>query len=564
MQSWPAAQTQSLRPKGEVVMSQTSVLNAGQFVDLENGVILDKNSKVWLAQTGNDDITLYYALQYTNAGTAETGKNYGIHVHTGTDCSSTATQGGHMWLPRSEKDPWAGAASPYTYVLSGQNSNAPAYGSFVIKGGAGYTLEDMKNRVIVIHIGPTRVACAKLAMETGLAVSYDLAEGALPSMKGGLHLSRSSSKSCDASNSASNSARSTNMFTSDSTVQGQWHDYWHAISYTADASGRARGVAAVPSTYSAYDAQAAVVVFYRGLDHTVESAASPLGPFACGEFAWEYGAGDGPAAFRGGTQANVGRNDGASAGQIGGYVTIENSRATGGKSRIRWHISGLGAKSKHKWHIHNYGDVTPNSQGSMTGGHFIGEDLSDNSEGEQKWLTEGGEVGYIGNGSPYPKGPASVISADSSGVSVGEVMDDYISLSGPNSVIGRSIIIHGMRLNSVGNWVAGRAAMCTIGRANPESASVGGKRNPASTSSTSGVSFTGISAYPGYDGPLKDTISGIVTVGQIDRETVVLGYELSGMGTGTGDIGRTGGIHIHAGTSCEKISDGKYCHLRLV
>ena len=162
-------------------------------------------------------------------------------------------------------------------------------------------------------------------------------------MKGGLHLSKNPSKSCD----ASDSANTNHMFTSDSVMKGLWYDYWHAVTYSADASGRARGVAAVPSTYSTYDAQGAVVVFYRGLDHTQTSASSPLGPFACGEFSFEYGAGAGPASFRGGAQANVGRHDGASAGQIGGYVMIENSRATGGKSRIRWHISGLGAKSKH-------------------------------------------------------------------------------------------------------------------------------------------------------------------------------------------------------------------------
>ena len=84
--------------------------------------------------------------------------------------------------------------------------------------------------------------------------------------------------------------------------------------------------------------------------------------------------------------------------------------------------------------------------------------------------------------------------------------------------------------------------MCTIGRADPEIDSTGGKQSPASASSTSGVFLTSISAYPGYTGPLKDSITGIVTVGQLDRETVVLGYELSGMGTGQGDIGRTGGM----------------------
>ena len=50
-----------------------------------------------------------------------------------------------------------------------------------------------------------------------------------------------------------------------------------------------------------------------------------------------------------------------------------------------------------------------------------------------------------------------------------------------------------------------------------------------------------------------------MTVGGIDRETVVLGYELSGMGTGAGDIGAMGGIHIHAGTSCETSGEGRSC-----
>lgn len=542
-------------PRGEAVLSETNLLQAADFENMgTGGVELDTKSKVWLGQTG-DDVTLYYALKYSNAGAGVTGKNYGVHVHTGTDCATAQTQGGHMWLPRSETDPWAGAASPYTYVLSGEAVTDAAYGSFVIKGGAGYTMADMVGRVVVIHVDAARVACAKLSYAPGIALTYDISGGVMPGVKGAMHVSKIAAKTCT----APDSAQRVNMFTSEDAVKGEWNDYWRAISYVADAGGRARGVAVVPSTFSAYDAQGATVVFYRGLDHSDSVATSEEGPIACGDLAWEYGTGAGPASFRGGAQANVGRAGGESAGEIGGYVTLENSRATGGKTRVSWHVTGLEAKSKHKWHVHNFGDVTPNTGGMRTGGHFVGVDPSIGSSdpaAAAKWQAEGGEVGYVGNGAPYPAGPASVLSADATGVSEGEIMDDYITLSGPNSVIGRSIVIHGMRRNAAGNWVSGRAAMCTIGRADPESDSSGGKHHPASASSTGGVFFTSISSYPGYAGPLKDSITGIVTVGQLDRETVLLGYELGGLGTGRGDIGVVDGIHIHAGTSCDTSEEG--------
>ena len=285
---------------------------------------------------------------------------------------------------------------------------------FVIKGGAGYTMADMEGRVVVIHVDSTRVACAKLSSVSGIALTYDISGSVMPGVKGAMHVSKVSAKKCT----APSSAQVGNMFTSEDAVKGQWNDYWHAISYTSDAGGRARGVAVVPSTFSAYDAQGATVVFYRGMDHTDQAGSSEEGPVACGDLAWEYGTGSGPASFRGGAQANTGRTAGETAGEIGGYVTLENSRATQGKTRIRWHVTGLGAKSKHKWHIHNYGDVTPNNLGMRTGGHFIGADPSVGSsdpDAAARWTTDGGEVGYIGNGAPYPAGPASVLFADATG-----------------------------------------------------------------------------------------------------------------------------------------------------
>ena len=61
-----------------------------------------------------------------------------------------------------------------------------------------------------------------------------------------------------------------------------------------------------------------------------------------------------------------------------------------------------------------------------------------------------------------------------------------------------------------------------------------------------------IEPYPGYtpsDGSAP-MASGIVTVGQVDRHTVSISYQLSGL-----VVGESGGLHIHTGLTCDVASE---------
>ena len=82
-----------------------------------------------------------------------------------------------------------------------------------------------------------------------------------------------------------------------------------------------------------------------------------------------------------------------------------------------------------------------------------------------------------------------------------------------------------------------------IGRSVPLSK----QTDDATRNDANGIYLTYLQRYPGYTGVLQDSVSGVVTVGQLDTETTVLQYELFGLETGAG---KQGGLHIHTGTSC--------------
>ena len=90
--------------------------------------------------------------------------------------------------------------------------------------------------------------------------------------------------------------------------------------------------------------------------------------------------------------------------------------------RVHGEIRGL-APGQHGFHIHQYGDTT-NSCTSM-GGHF---NPGKHSHGAPNDGTR--HVGDLGN-----------IEANANGVAKIDVRDSVISLKGPNSILGRGLVV---------------------------------------------------------------------------------------------------------------------------
>ena len=87
-------------------------------------------------------------------------------------------------------------------------------------------------------------------------------------------------------------------------------------------------------------------------------------------------------------------------------------------------IQGL-TEGKHGFHIHQYGDCS-GEDGKTTGGHFNPLNKKHGAPGDVER-----HVGDLGN-----------VIADASGKAHLEMEDHIIQLNGPNSIIGRAIIVH--------------------------------------------------------------------------------------------------------------------------
>jgi Cu-Zn family superoxide dismutase len=92
--------------------------------------------------------------------------------------------------------------------------------------------------------------------------------------------------------------------------------------------------------------------------------------------------------------------------------------------RVVADVTGL-APGKHGFHIHEYGDCSA-IDGSSAGGHFNPTGMPHSMPSSDKR-----HVGDLGN-----------IVADSTGTAHLDYVDTMISFSGPNSVIGRGVIVH--------------------------------------------------------------------------------------------------------------------------
>lgn len=131
--------------------------------------------------------------------------------------------------------------------------------------------------------------------------------------------------------------------------------------------------------------------------------------------------------------------------------TVTFSAVEGGV-RIEAHISGL-TPGKHGFHIHQYGDCSA-PDATSAGGHYQ-------------------PTGHM-HGSPadsiHHDGDLGNLVADSTGTAHYELIDSTLTLTGPNSIIGLSVIVHAgeddYKTQPTGNSGA-RVACGVIGVAKP-------------------------------------------------------------------------------------------------
>jgi len=111
---------------------------------------------------------------------------------------------------------------------------------------------------------------------------------------------------------------------------------------------------------------------------------------------------------------------------IAGVITFEQPQS-GGATRVHGQVKGLAA-GVHGFHVHQFGDL---SNGCLSaGGHF-------NPHGKQHGgpLDENRHAGDLGN-------VEAKLQADGSTVVDIDITDKLLSLVGPHSIIGRSLIVH--------------------------------------------------------------------------------------------------------------------------
>ncbi|MFG0288827.1 MAG: superoxide dismutase family protein [Rhodopirellula sp. JB044] len=93
--------------------------------------------------------------------------------------------------------------------------------------------------------------------------------------------------------------------------------------------------------------------------------------------------------------------------------------------KVTGEVRGL-SPGKHGFHVHEKGDLSDTETGKSAGGHFNPTHQEHGKPGEEKR-----HVGDLGN-----------IEANEDGVAKIDITDEVISLDGPNSIIGRSVMIH--------------------------------------------------------------------------------------------------------------------------
>ena len=208
---------------------------------------------------------------------------------------------------------------------------------------------------------------------------------------------------------------------------------------------------------------------------------------------------------------------------VSGTVEITQAGGPGTDVTISGTISNI-PDGPHAFHVHTYGDVTALS-GKGTGGHWNPFNVSHACYPSA--VRHAGDIGvldFVSGTYTFPGGYTR----------------DLIELSGPNSVIGRGLVLHALNDSCTGasGNAGARLAQCTLGLATPGAdTQVGGYQNlPASRNATWAVA-----ALKEVTGGAT-TVSGSVWFRNMESGDVRVFVRLSTGAT----VESYHGIHVHA------------------
>ncbi|CDK27063.1 unnamed protein product [Kuraishia capsulata CBS 1993] len=110
--------------------------------------------------------------------------------------------------------------------------------------------------------------------------------------------------------------------------------------------------------------------------------------------------------------------------KVGGIVTFEQASESE-PTTVSWEITGNDANALRGFHVHQFGD---NTNGCTSAGPHFNPFAKTHGAPED----ETRHVGDLGN-----------ISTDSTGLAKGTKQDKLLSLFGENSILGRTVVVHG-------------------------------------------------------------------------------------------------------------------------
>jgi len=110
--------------------------------------------------------------------------------------------------------------------------------------------------------------------------------------------------------------------------------------------------------------------------------------------------------------------------KVKGTITL-TQEDYGSDTVIAYNLTGLDASAKRGFHVHTSGDLSKGC--ASAGAHF-----NPFSKDHGAPTDDNRHVGDLGN-----------ILSDAAGNAVGKIEDSLVKLSGPTSVIGRAIVVHG-------------------------------------------------------------------------------------------------------------------------